>query len=298
VTSGPGRRHSPGRRLPEHHSPPETSGHAVQRRLSARCPCRGACSHPPESLGRSRGPLRNPDAAPHEPLGVRPRAETGRSHRLHEPVGRPRCPAPPARRRSRESLGVRPRADTRRSHRLHEPVGRSPRRRAPARRQPRELRRRSVSPERRRPRQPFELRPHRGPVPLAWRPATGRSCQIASRRFAALCSTDVRRRGHANRLAPALLVAMRRSCPTHRLHLRRHSPESPADVNEGRPDAPAALVRSCVRRRPTLPRSGPRSTIGAERLSFRVRDGTGRFPLAMVAETLLRYLARAAARFT
>ena len=55
---------------------------------------------------------------------------------------------------------------------------------------------------------------------------------------------------------------------------------------------PAALIRSCVRRRPTLPRSGPRSTIGAERLSFRVRDGTGRFPLAMVAETLLRCLAR------
>ena len=51
---------------------------------------------------------------------------------------------------------------------------------------------------------------------------------------------------------------------------------------------------SCVRRRPTLPRSGPRSTIGAERLSFRVRDGTGRFPLAMVAETLLRYSVRTA----
>ena len=44
-----------------------------------------------------------------------------------------------------------------------------------------------------------------------------------------------------------------------------------------------------VRRRPTLPRSHPRSTIGAERLSFRVRNGTGRFPLAMAAETLLRY---------
>ena len=44
-----------------------------------------------------------------------------------------------------------------------------------------------------------------------------------------------------------------------------------------------------VRRRPTLPRSHPRSTIGAKRLSFRVRNGTGRFPLAMAAETLLRY---------
>ena len=41
-----------------------------------------------------------------------------------------------------------------------------------------------------------------------------------------------------------------------------------------------------VRRRPTLPHSGPCSTIGAERLSFRVRNGAGRFPLAMTAETL------------
>jgi hypothetical protein len=59
-------------------------------------------------------------------------------------------------------------------------------------------------------------------------------------------------------------------------------------MNKARPDNPDGLRLSCVRRRPTLPRSGPRSTIGAERLSFRVRDGTGRFPLAMVAETLLR----------
>jgi hypothetical protein len=59
--------------------------------------------------------------------------------------------------------------------------------------------------------------------------------------------------------------------------------------NQGRPAEPNDLGRKCVRRRPTLPRSGPRSTIGAERLSFRVRDGTGRFPLAMVAETLWRY---------
>src|SRR5690625_7194621 len=33
-----------------------------------------------------------------------------------------------------------------------------------------------------------------------------------------------------------------------------------------------------VRRCPTLPRGLPRSTIGAEGLSFRVRNGTGRFP--------------------
>ena len=45
-----------------------------------------------------------------------------------------------------------------------------------------------------------------------------------------------------------------------------------------------------VRRRPTLPHSLPCSTIGAEGLSFRVRNGTGRFPLAMTAVTLWRYV--------
>jgi hypothetical protein len=44
-----------------------------------------------------------------------------------------------------------------------------------------------------------------------------------------------------------------------------------------------------VRRCPTLPRGLPRSTIGAERLNFRVRDGTGCFPFAMAAVTLWRY---------
>ena len=44
-----------------------------------------------------------------------------------------------------------------------------------------------------------------------------------------------------------------------------------------------------VRRRPTLPRSLPRSTIGAEGLDFRVRNVTGYFPFAMAAETLWRY---------
>src|SRR5690606_23838516 len=40
-----------------------------------------------------------------------------------------------------------------------------------------------------------------------------------------------------------------------------------------------------VRRRPTLPQGLPCSTIGAERLSFRVRNETGRFPLAITTET-------------
>ena len=44
-----------------------------------------------------------------------------------------------------------------------------------------------------------------------------------------------------------------------------------------------------VRRCPTLPQGPPCSTIGAKSLSFRVRNVTGRFPLAMAAETLLMY---------
>src|SRR6202035_6108834 len=46
--------------------------------------------------------------------------------------------------------------------------------------------------------------------------------------------------------------------------------------------------RKYVRRRPTLPRGPPRSTIGAEELNFRVRNGTGCFPFAMATETLWR----------
>ena len=45
-----------------------------------------------------------------------------------------------------------------------------------------------------------------------------------------------------------------------------------------------------VRRRPTLPHRHQCSTIGAEGLSFRVRNGAGRFPFAMTAVTLGRYI--------
>src|SRR5512141_1405606 len=51
----------------------------------------------------------------------------------------------------------------------------------------------------------------------------------------------------------------------------------------------AGHQQKVVRRRPTLPPSTPGSTIGADRLSFRVRNGAGRFPVAMVAVTLWRY---------
>src|SRR5205085_7468161 len=39
-----------------------------------------------------------------------------------------------------------------------------------------------------------------------------------------------------------------------------------------------------IRRRPTLPRSSPRSTIGSEGLDFRVRDGIGYDPFDFATE--------------
>ena len=44
-------------------------------------------------------------------------------------------------------------------------------------------------------------------------------------------------------------------------------------------------VEVCARWCPTLPHPGGCSTIGAVRLSFRVRDGAGRFPVAVTTET-------------
>ena len=52
----------------------------------------------------------------------------------------------------------------------------------------------------------------------------------------------------------------------------------PPKVNWG------AQVLNCVRRCPTFP-PGLGSIIGAGRLSFRVRDGSGRFPAAVAAVT-------------
>lgn len=44
-----------------------------------------------------------------------------------------------------------------------------------------------------------------------------------------------------------------------------------------------------VRRCPTFPPEEG-SIIGADRLSFRVRDGTGRFPVAVAAVTLFKFV--------
>ena len=48
-----------------------------------------------------------------------------------------------------------------------------------------------------------------------------------------------------------------------------------------------ALYLEIIRRRPTLPGGIPPSTIGADRLNFRVRNGNGWDPVAMVTGNLL-----------
>jgi hypothetical protein len=58
-------------------------------------------------------------------------------------------------------------------------------------------------------------------------------------------------------------------------------------LNAKRPPNNGWPIHKEVRRCPTLPQGPPCSTIGAEGLSFRVRNVTGRFPFAMAAETLL-----------
>ena len=52
-----------------------------------------------------------------------------------------------------------------------------------------------------------------------------------------------------------------------------------------RPPGRGSHGKRIVRRCPTLPHPPECSTIGAVRLSYRVRNGTGRFPNAMTTET-------------
>ena len=78
-----------------------------------------------------------------------------------------------------------------------------------------------------------------------------------------------------------------RSSPTRQVNDRCRRP---TDVKMQ--EAPRSCVGPLgknVRLRPTLPHRHQCSTIGAEGLSFRVRNGAGRFPFAMTAETLWRY---------
>ena len=69
--------------------------------------------------------------------------------------------------------------------------------------------------------------------------------------------------------------------------LIQHSPavdtESHINKKRDRPREGRSLLQNMFRRCPALPRGLPRSTIGAEGLNFRVRNGTGCFPLAIAA---------------
>ncbi len=60
-----------------------------------------------------------------------------------------------------------------------------------------------------------------------------------------------------------------------------------AQMTERPPHSGMAFLLRVVRRRPTLPQPLGCSTIGAERLNFRVRYGSGCFPFAVAAVTLL-----------
>ena len=84
---------------------------------------------------------------------------------------------------------------------------------------------------------------------------------------------------------PDVRALARRTCARPRRARSRWCPLTqkgpPHDVRRAFP-----LLPNQVRRCPTLPQGPPCSTIGAESLSFRVRNVTGRFPLAMAAVTL------------
>src|SRR6476659_706669 len=72
------------------------------------------------------------------------------------------------------------------------------------------------------------------------------------------------------------------------LHLPLVGRRNKGEMEKGALRVQSPLFGKYVRLRPTLPHRHQCSTIGAEGLSFRVRNGTGRFPLAMTAETLWR----------
>jgi hypothetical protein len=68
--------------------------------------------------------------------------------------------------------------------------------------------------------------------------------------------------------------------------------DTPAHTTRGPRVVGGPLCGVCVRRCPTLPHPGGCSTIGAGGLSFRVRNGAGRFPSAMAAVTCVELCGR------
>ena len=57
-------------------------------------------------------------------------------------------------------------------------------------------------------------------------------------------------------------------------------------MEKEKPQAGLGVYCMLIGQRPTLPHSHPCSTIGAVRLNFRVRDGNGWDPHAMVTQKL------------
>jgi hypothetical protein len=76
--------------------------------------------------------------------------------------------------------------------------------------------------------------------------------------------------------------------PERVAHATRVTRRTTTRTTQLRPPPAGSGLNEDVRRRPTLPRGPPRSTIGAEELNFRVRNGAGCFPFAMATETLWR----------
>ena len=68
---------------------------------------------------------------------------------------------------------------------------------------------------------------------------------------------------------------------------RRHEMKRTHEMEEAPPVSRRGFFRVECRRRPTLPHPGECSTIGAGGLSFRVRDGTGRYPSATTTDNTI-----------
>jgi hypothetical protein len=141
------------------------------------------------------------------------------------------------------------------------------------------------------------------PVPLGGRPPTARSRRPAASGRPWAPARSLRRAGGrtaclrcaAASPGTALTATGAYAAVFGHFASLSHANQPPASAHhsiqtseEGRSTSSGATLFKHVRRCPTLPRGPPRSTIGAEGLNFRVRDGTGCFPFAITAETLLR----------
>ncbi len=122
------------------------------------------------------------------------------------------------------------------------------------------------------------------PVGVARLPTVVRARSIARGPAVTEATVAVSRRSPVSCVAPAIAIARTAVC----LVVHGTIPSGSRNGKRG-PRRIWGPSPKEVRRCPTLPQGPPCSTIGAESLSFRVRNVTGRFPLAMAAETLLMF---------